>query len=400
MEKLILIIVLSLNYLISAQINEPSAYQKSTIINNLDSTTRYKKLNAILDVYDMYVPEAIPKIETDIFKQQQDIAHWYLICLDKYNSPNFNNIAHRYIDTIANLNYVFEPENINEQKADAIAMLIKKGDYSRVGFLFEYIDMLKPAVASTPFNVLNLIVENVPEYSEQAKAEFRRIALNSNDDYYAPMSLLFLVDYYGEELIPDLVYIIYNSQLSQMKSIAYDELEKQNYSDMETITKYLFLNEKDYKLKWINNLITKYATPSNYKFIQDNYQNIIVPEWLPAYREYFQQTKLSNPLYPPSFNNLFEQFDYFINLCDSLFNYTWLGDLTFSNELKNILTIAKTNLQNGDSLACRVQVKAFQDLVDNVYKDSLNTDPRFVTIEGWKFLYWNAQYILDRLPEP
>jgi hypothetical protein len=45
-----------------------------------------------------------------------------------------------------------------------------------------------------------------------------------------------------------------------------------------------------------------------------------------------------------------------------------------------------------------VQVKAFQDLVDNVYKDSLNTDARFVTIEGWKFLYWNAQYILDRLP--
>ncbi|OQA63937.1 MAG: hypothetical protein BWY38_03091 [Ignavibacteria bacterium ADurb.Bin266] len=89
-----------------------------------------------------------------------------------------------------------------------------------------------------------------------------------------------------------------------------------------------------------------------------------------------------------------------ISLIDTVFHYNWLGDLNFSNELKNILNIAKTNLQNGDSLACRVQVKEFQDLVDNVYKDSLNTDPRFVTIEGWKFLYWNAQYILDRLPEP
>ncbi|MCO6448893.1 MAG: hypothetical protein J5I67_14765, partial [Ignavibacterium album] len=88
-----------------------------------------------------------------------------------------------------------------------------------------------------------------------------------------------------------------------------------------------------------------------------------------------------------------------IQLLDTIFNYNWLGDLNFSNELKNILTTAKTNLQNGDSLACRVQVKAFQDLVDNVYKDSLNTDQRFVTIEGWKFLYWNAQYILDRLPK-
>ena len=93
-------------------------------------------------------------------------------------------------------------------------------------------------------------------------------------------------------------------------------------------------------------------------------------------------------------------FDSLVLLIDTIYSYTWLGDLDFSNELKNILITAKTNLQNGDSLACRVQVKAFQDLVDNVYKDSLNADPRFVTIEGWKFLYWNAQYILDRLPEP
>ncbi|MCZ7610167.1 MAG: hypothetical protein M5U17_08350 [Ignavibacterium sp.] len=92
--------------------------------------------------------------------------------------------------------------------------------------------------------------------------------------------------------------------------------------------------------------------------------------------------------------------DNMVALVDSISIYSWLGDITFSNELKNILTTAKTNLQNGDSLDCRVQVKAFQDLVDNVYKDSLNSDQRFVTIEGWKFLYWNAQYILDRLPEP
>ena len=87
------------------------------------------------------------------------------------------------------------------------------------------------------------------------------------------------------------------------------------------------------------------------------------------------------------------------NLIDSVQYFNWLGDITFSNELKNILTTAKSNLQNGDSLACAVQVKLFQDLVDDVYKDSLNSDPRFVTIEGWKFLYWNAKYILDRLPE-
>ena len=106
------------------------------------------------------------------------------------------------------------------------------------------------------------------------------------------------------------------------------------------------------------------------------------------------------PVIPDSTKPTNDLLDNLYNYVDSVSYYHWLGDLTFSNELKNILITAKTNLQNGDSLACRVQVKTFQDLVDNVYKDSLNTDPRFVTIEGWKFLYWNAQYILDRLPEP
>ena len=105
------------------------------------------------------------------------------------------------------------------------------------------------------------------------------------------------------------------------------------------------------------------------------------------------------PIPPDSAKPTIHLLDNLYNLVDSVASYIWLGDQQFKDELYSILQSAKTNLQNGDSLACAVQVKLFQDLVDDVYKDSLNTDPRFVTIEGWKFLYWNAQYILDRLPE-
>jgi hypothetical protein len=106
------------------------------------------------------------------------------------------------------------------------------------------------------------------------------------------------------------------------------------------------------------------------------------------------------PAMPDSATSTNDLIDNLYNYVDSVSFYNWLGDITFSNELKSIIQSAKTNLLAGDSLACTVQVKAFQDLVDNVYKDSLNTDARFVTIEGWKFLYWNADYILERLPEP
>ena len=108
------------------------------------------------------------------------------------------------------------------------------------------------------------------------------------------------------------------------------------------------------------------------------------------------QYKPAIPDSATSINNLLDNLN---NYIDSVTKYNWFGDLTFGNQLQSLGQSAKTNLQNGDSLACRSEIKSFQDTVDYVYADSLNPDPRFVTVEGWKFLHWNAQYILDRLPE-
>ncbi len=143
-------------------------------------------------------------------------------------------------------------------------------------------------------------------------------------------------------------------------------------------------------------MLDSFGTPSDYIFVTEylqNEPNDTIKSVIQFEIDIFQpplpdSTKSTNDL----LNNLF-------NYVDSVSFYTWLGDLQFKSDLQSILQSAKTNLQSGDSLACRVQVKSFQDSVDNVYADSLNTDPRFVTLEGWKFLYWNAQYILDRLPE-
>ena len=150
------------------------------------------------------------------------------------------------------------------------------------------------------------------------------------------------------------------------------------------------------KYVWEGFRSQKFLEPAFIKFLN-------VLELQPGSETYYYRKSFNNVYRPIKFDSSssdIQNINYLIDLDDTVYTYNWLGDLAFSNELKNILTTAKTNLQNGDSLACRVQVKAFQDSVDNVYKDSLNTDPRFVTIEGWKFLYWNAQYILDRLPEP
>ncbi|MGH2568527.1 MAG: hypothetical protein ACRDGA_09325, partial [Bacteroidota bacterium] len=84
----------------------------------------------------------------------------------------------------------------------------------------------------------------------------------------------------------------------------------------------------------------------------------------------------------------------------------WLADKNFVNELDNHLDNAKRHLARRDSLNTAQQVQLFQEKVNREHErtkqkqeQGVPRDPRFVTIEGWKFLYHHAQYILDRLPK-
>ncbi|KAB2845467.1 MAG: hypothetical protein F9K42_12705 [Ignavibacterium sp.] len=199
----------------------------------------------------------------------------------------------------------------------------------------------------------------------------------------------------------------FNNNEGKVRLWFFDQVGKLNKEDQPRLSRMALLSETNvellsYYLPAVHditskNVSAKYSSP-NWVYFLNELSNTMHHDLLKKRISYFRTNFI--PINEISLFDSSQQIGYVYNLIDTVSNYTWLGDLNFKNELKNILTTAKTNLQNGDSLACRVQVKAFQDLVDNVYKDSLNTDARFVTIEGWKFLYWNAQYILDRLPKP
>jgi hypothetical protein len=101
-----------------------------------------------------------------------------------------------------------------------------------------------------------------------------------------------------------------------------------------------------------------------------------------------------------------------VELVDSLESYVhqvsdlgWLADANFVNELDNDLENAREHLAKGDSVNAYEEVQKFQEKIQKEYdktqeneKKNKPRDKRFVTTEGYKFLYYNAQYILDRLP--
>jgi hypothetical protein len=83
-----------------------------------------------------------------------------------------------------------------------------------------------------------------------------------------------------------------------------------------------------------------------------------------------------------------------------------LGDDNFEKELDNGLRNAQKHLAKRDSTNARKEIKTFQEKVDKEYEKTSSDrkkgkprDRRYMTESGWKLLHFNAQFIIDRLPE-
>ncbi|HMN18855.1 MAG TPA: hypothetical protein PKD03_14670 [Ignavibacteriaceae bacterium] len=359
------------------------------------------------------VVEALPTIEQYFWQQSCENQQYFLDGLyflgssltHQYTLALFDSLSkpqkEKY-DSTEKYNW-FDCHDVLSAKVDCIKILYSLGDYSKTNEVFELIerDNEEGVVPNSGIHLLTFIIRYRPDLKEQAKQELMKVISTATDDRAMFSYSLSLSSAFDEEEIPEIIQIFKNSSSPQVKR-ALMEFYFSRYEDkfdLNGLVKESLLTEPNGELRlfYVKVLLLGFATPSDYEFIKNYYQNEN-NDTIKSLIQYEINSFIPAPIDTAYF--VIDLLNNLTNYIDSVYSYNWLGDLTFSNELKNILTIAKTNLQNGDSLACRVQVKAFQDLVDNVCKDSLNTDPRFVTIEGWKFLYWNAQYILDRLPEP
>ncbi len=359
------------------------------------------------------IVEAVPNLEQYFWQQNcrnqryfldglyflgSSLTHQYALALfDSLSAPE-----KEFYDPAEKYNSI-DCGDLLDKKIFCIRILYRLGDYSKTDEVFELIEREKEQGSSviTGINLLPFIIRYRPDLKEQAKQELMQAISETTDDRAMFAYSLALSSAFDEEEIPEIVQIFKNSSSPQVKR-ALMEFYFSRYEDkfdLDGLVRESILTEQNDELRlyYAKVLLRGFATPSDYEFIKNYYES----ESNDTIKSLIQY-EIKSFLPPPfdSTQSVNTLLIYLYNYVDSVVTYNWLGDLTFSNELKNILTIAKTNLLAGDSLACRYQVKAFQDLVDNVYKYSLNSDPRFVTIEGWKFLYWNAQYIIDRFTTP
>ncbi len=140
-----------------------------------------------------------------------------------------------------------------------------------------------------------------------------------------------------------------------------------------------------------------YLTPEFVKFTEDWLSHESPDFPVEGVRDRFLDVFI--PSVPPPSESVSQLLDTLVGTKEQVSSFNWLADQAFVRELDNDLEHARQRLGSEDSIGCAQAVKSFQTKVDLVYADSLNPDPRMLTVEGWKFLHYNAQYVLDRLPQ-
>jgi hypothetical protein len=408
--KTIILKTILLIFILLYSLNIALIAQQDSIINKLNSELYSQRFQARDYIEENKLYQYIPALEERIFLSEDDFEVYnFLRVLDELNAQNLHNITRHFIDTIDYYPSSTFMDKL-ELKVDASGILINLQDYSTINYLWQILERDKPSGKIEP-SVINILSEllYVPQYETRAKQELldiynSRYYRNMEDGLFnfRPQILGILVKKYGMGIKDILLDSFFNDPSVSIRVSSIDYLREIKYPGLDTLLIYkLYLQTPDTVVNPIIGLsiTSTLNTPKGWYILttyKPSIENQRVKDSIERYiesREYSEAKRIY-------LESLVQYIDTVKTFVSDLDFYQWLGDFTFSNELKNILQTAKTNLQNGDSLACRVQVKAFQDLVDNVYKDSLNTDARFVAIEGWKFLYWNAQYILDRLPIP
>ncbi len=97
---------------------------------------------------------------------------------------------------------------------------------------------------------------------------------------------------------------------------------------------------------------------------------------------------------------LVDRLDSLIATEEEVSGYGWVPDTSLKLRLDSILTRARNFVVTGDSTNCFRQITRYQAEVDSTYRANLGSGKQGITIDGWKFLHYGAQYCLNRLPLP
>ena len=383
----------------------PTVFAKNYINKVVKSYYRNFLKSEIIDPDSIWKkePTEIAFVYLDSLKNYQ-IEDFALAFLDSLNNYNLTKLGTKKsslkTDVDSLINYNFEQNSnwhvsVLELKLSAVRKLFEIGNYDHYQIVFDRIDEIEPKLEPFAAMLLPDIIVHHPDKEQRAKSELIKFCTDTlaGQQISAVKNLDKL---YGEELVN-----IYISAFLQSKGSARIEILKvlKKYPSIEIsemIKHELLIETFPYlRYKIAEQILSVYNTPKDYKFVKDYMPSETdneMKEWI----EY--DLSRFTPIEPiDSGTTVITMLDTLTSYTNQCYGYEWLKDETYKNELLIKLTNAENYLNAGDSLNCKAEVTTFQNSVDLVYKNPVDYSPKYVSDEGYKFLYYYAGYIIERL---
>ncbi len=378
---------------------------KQKLIQALDTAECSDRFHAIAKIVDDSVYEALPTIERTIFSQSADIVVEMLHALDKFQSSNLPTIAKRIFDSSGVIVQIPCTDgtlsipsisNLDKLKYEALWSLFHSGDYSHVP---QYFALLNEDVHNSDLfgELLPLVIQHVPIYADSAKQKLLWNVGNASVNINRWSALYNLERLYGNPLSFDLVSIASANSNGWIRMLAIEGLFRFGYPDVKPFLIQRLHAETEPTIRGTiaDSLLLRFGTPTDYEAVRQyllTEQDTITKDVRNARLRDFR------PPHPFVSASLLSLTDTLHSNVTELQTLNWIGDANFISTLSNYISSAKSSISQHDSSSARQQLVSFQQAVDREYRDSTNITPAFVTVEGWKFLYYNAQYIIERLP--
>ncbi|MBW7844003.1 MAG: hypothetical protein H3C40_14900, partial [Ignavibacterium sp.] len=343
-RSIILILLFNVSF-INIRGQEINPILKQAYLEILSDSASYDQYYALIAVIDSNIIEAKDIIEQKFWqfaRSQQSLA---LEALLKFKSNLTLEYAQRLMDSldINPIDYALNSESgpdVIFEKVKICEIMFELNDFSKLEYVFELVnrDSIQE-VSDIVIDPLIKIMQNVPSYSEQAKSKLIDLVYSSNDLFTRSNALIALEKSIGIESLP-IILQSFQSDSSDINRyyILNEFLSKYSENiDLSGILRERIYTEQAGSLRLRIAKILLYGPGgiSNYNFVK-NYINDESDEMIKDAIAFEVEENLPRLFYEDS--TLVVILDSLISVTNQVHIINWLGDLNFSNELKNILT--------------------------------------------------------------
>lgn len=372
--------------------------KRESLIRQLHSKNYFESSSAVNQIIKNKVYEVLPIIQADFWRKDLIDKEMYLEVMVGLKYRFSKNYIYALYDSIEEKAY----KNIDsiDAKLNLTLLLFKLNDFSKIDYL--HYNTNSPRGKRHNFMTIDTwwYLLDIPEYEQLAKSTLLRLIEESEYEHDRTRALFWLEEKYKGKITPALIELFPSLSNTYVKQIIIkDNLRYGDFKVVSNLLKETILRDTSEALKSTAAvyLFKHLNVPSNYLLIKKYIRELKYPK---VFNYFVEKGVLGKPYLPKSFIKTEEMIDSTISYLVQCKQYNWIGKKEFILKLKSKLSEARKSLISDDTTTCFNHIICFQNEINQTYKDSLNTDSRFVSVEGFMFLYWNAQYILDRLTTP